>query len=160
MLEQQAVLLKALGLPGGMGPQAPSAAPAAGTPADAASPALQSFVPDAAKDRPVDADLSPTQKAYVDALIARYTKRTAGSKALTQKYRQWYADPRTASGFNRLWKEMVYQIVVVRSKGSRLWDIDGNEYIDMLNGFGPNFLGHSPDFIIEALQEQLGKGIE
>ncbi|MEO6995118.1 MAG: amino acid adenylation domain-containing protein [Lacunisphaera sp.] len=55
---------------------------------------------------------------------------------------------------------MVYQIVVTRSAGSRLWDIDGNEYIDLLNGFGPNFLGHSADVITTALKEQVDKGIE
>ncbi len=104
--------------------------------------------------------ITPRQQAYLDALISRYTKRTAGSKVHTQKYRQWYADPRTASGFNPLWKEMVYQIVVTRSLGTRLWDVDGNEYIDMLNGFGPNFLGHSAEILTTALKEQLEKGIE
>ena len=31
-------------------------------------------------------------------------------------------------------RELTYQLVIERSRGSRLWDIDGNEYVDVLNG--------------------------
>ena len=55
---------------------------------------------------------------------------------------------------------MVYQIVAERMKGSKMWDVDGNEYIDMVNGFGPNFLGHSPDYVTRAIEKQLGTGLE
>ena len=105
-------------------------------------------------------DLAPAQRAHIDALVARYTAKTAKSKALTAEYRPVHADPRTASGFNRLWKELVYQIVTVKSKGSRLIDVDGNEYIDILNGFGPGFLGHSPANVVSALHDQLDAGFE
>lgn len=104
--------------------------------------------------------LTDTQQRHLDELIAKYIEKTRTSKELTASYRQWYADPRTVSGFNRNWKEMIYQIAVQRSKGSRLLDVDGNEYIDLLNGFGPNFLGHSPDFVTAALHEQLDRGVE
>ena len=40
-------------------------------------------------------------------------------------------------------------------KGSRLWDIDGNEYVDALNGFGMNLFGWQPDFVIDAVRKQL-----
>lgn len=105
-------------------------------------------------------ELSPKQRRHIDDLVARYTERTATSKSLTEKHRKAHADPRTASGFNREWKEMVYQIVTEKSKGSRLLDVDGNEYIDILNGFGPGFLGHSPDFLTQAIEEQLHRGME
>ena len=42
------------------------------------------------------------------------------------------------------WKEIVYPIVTVRSAGSRLWDVDGNEYIDLTNGFGIDPLRPQP----------------
>ncbi|WP_275394441.1 non-ribosomal peptide synthetase/type I polyketide synthase [Aliiroseovarius sp. Z3] len=105
-------------------------------------------------------ELTPDQRAHIDALVDRFTAKTAKSKALTSEHRATHADPRTASGFNRLWKEIVYQIVTVKSKGSRLLDVDGNEYIDILNGFGPGFLGHSPDKVVEALHHQLDDGFE
>lgn len=101
-----------------------------------------------------------SKQKHLDELIAAYTQQTAKSKASTQKYRAYHADPRTAAGFNILWKELVYPINIANSKGSRLWDIDGNEYIDLLNGFGPNFLGHAPDYVQQALHEQIDKGFE
>lgn len=104
--------------------------------------------------------LTLRQRHHIDRLTARYNARTMGSKLHTQRHRPHHADPRTAAGFNRLWKEMVYPIVIERSQGCRLQDVDGNSYIDILNGFGPNFLGHSPPFVSEALKTQIEKGIE
>ena len=57
-------------------------------------------------------------------------------------------------------KEIIYQIVVDRSQGSRLWDIDGNEYIDALNGFGMNLFGWQPKFVLDAVKAQLDRGYE
>jgi len=104
--------------------------------------------------------LTPRQEAHIHALIESYTKRTAESKRQTQKYRKVLADPRVASGFKLQWKEMVYPIVTNRSRGSRLWDVDGNEYIDLLNGFGPTAFGHLPQFVTDAVANQLSEGIE
>ena len=50
------------------------------------------------------------------------------------------------------------RVVSERSKGSRIWDVDGNEYIDTALGFGTNLLGHSPDFVVAAVREQLDRG--
>ena len=55
---------------------------------------------------------------------------------------------------------MVYPIVAERSAGSQIWDIDGNEYLDVTMGFGVNLFGHSPAFITEAVARQLATGIE
>lgn len=104
--------------------------------------------------------LTRAQRDHIDRLTARYNAKTGKSKLSTQQHRRHHADPRTAAGFNRLWKEMVYPIVIDRSSGSTLQDIDGNHYIDILNGFGPNFLGHSPPFVSEALKAQIDRGIE
>jgi acyl transferase domain-containing protein/glutamate-1-semialdehyde aminotransferase len=104
--------------------------------------------------------LSPVQRAYLDDLIARYVARTAGSKAITAKHRGHLADPRAVSGYKILWKEMVYPIAAVRSQGSRIWDVDGNEYVDLVLGFGANFLGHRPPCVMAALEEQLRLGFE
>ena len=104
--------------------------------------------------------LTPQQQAHLDALIARYTARTAESKRLTDQHRPYLADPRGVSGFRAAWKEMVYPLTTTRSAGSRVWDVDGNEYIDITMGFGAYLLGHSPPSIAEALREQLERGIE
>ena len=68
------------------------------------------------------------------------------------------ADPRTASGFREEWKELVYPIVAQRSKGSKIWDIDGNEYVDVVNGYGQTAFGHTPDFVVEAVNAQMAEG--
>lgn len=104
--------------------------------------------------------LTPKQKEFLENLVQRYTLKTGGSKAYTQKHRAQMADPRVVSGFKPLTKEVVYPIVIKRSKGSRLWDVDGNEYIDVLNGFGSNMLGHQPEHIVSALKEQIDNGYE
>jgi amino acid adenylation domain-containing protein len=104
--------------------------------------------------------LTDQQSRYLKELIERYTARTAGSKRLTQAHRRTFADPRVAAGFRPQWKEMVYPLVVQKSRGSLIWDVDGNEYIDILNGYGPILLGHAPDFVVEAVQDQLEAGFE
>jgi glutamate-1-semialdehyde aminotransferase len=104
--------------------------------------------------------LDAKQRIYLDQFLADYANRTPSSKAFAQRHRRHLADPRAVSGFHPVWKEIVYPIVTERSSGSRLWDIDGNEYIDFLNGFGCILFGHSPAFLTEAVREQLDKGIE
>jgi glutamate-1-semialdehyde aminotransferase/acyl carrier protein len=106
------------------------------------------------------ATLTEEQAAHIAELTATLTQKTAGSKARTQQDRPHHADPRTAAGFDRRWKELVYPLVVERSEGAYLWDVDGNRYIDLLNGFGPNFFGHRAPFITEALRRQLDDGFE
>ena len=103
-------------------------------------------------------DLTDAQRSHVDALVKRVTTKTAKSKAYTQRYRAVLADPRVAAGFRAEWKEMVYPIVCERAAGSRLWDLDGNEYIDILNGFGQTAFGHAPDFVTEAVRSRLDRG--
>jgi amino acid adenylation domain-containing protein/natural product biosynthesis luciferase-like monooxygenase protein len=111
-------------------------------------------------DRSASAGFTPAQQAHLDALIARYTARTPKSKAFTQQHRKRFADPRAVAGFRPFWKEMVYPIVAQRSQGARIWDIDGNEYVDVTMGFGTNLFGHSPDFVTEAVRRQLDLGVE
>jgi len=104
--------------------------------------------------------LNETQQSFLNKLTLDYNTKTKGSKEYTQKHRDYMADPRVVSGFRPLTKEVVYPIVVNRSKGSRVWDIDGNEYIDALNGFGSSFLGHQPDLVKKAVLEQVENGYE
>ncbi|MGH8127507.1 MAG: type I polyketide synthase, partial [Gammaproteobacteria bacterium] len=105
-------------------------------------------------------EIKPEQQRWLSDFIDRYTRRTGASRSFTQRHRQVMADPRVVTGFDPRWKEMVYPIVVDRSRGARLWDLDGNEYIDLLNGFGSNFLGYRPPCIAEALKAQIDAGYE
>ena len=46
-------------------------------------------------------------------------------------------------------------LMLTRGKGSRVWDTDGNEYVDMIAGIAVNALGHGDPRIIEAITDQL-----
>jgi amino acid adenylation domain-containing protein len=104
--------------------------------------------------------LDPKQQRALQTLVDAYTRRTKASREHAQRHRAAHADPRVVTGFKPDKKELVYPIVTVRSKGSRLWDLDGNEYVDALNGFGSNFFGHAADFIRDAIRAQLELGYE
>ncbi len=104
--------------------------------------------------------LNEVQKKFIQQFTAVYTQKTAKSKEYTQKHRASMADPRVVTGFKPVIKEIVYPIVVSSSKGSKVKDIDGNEYIDALNGFGSNMLGYQPDLLTQAIREQMDKGYE
>jgi acyl transferase domain-containing protein/glutamate-1-semialdehyde aminotransferase len=104
--------------------------------------------------------LTDGQRTHLDKIIQRYTRKTQKSKEFAGAHRAYLADPRTVSGFNPTIKEMVYPIVVDRSSGTKLWDLDGNEYVDLVNGFGLNLFGWSPAFVTEAITAQLQLGME
>ena len=104
--------------------------------------------------------LTPQQRQNLDAFIQSYTTRTKQSKQFTQKNRSRLADPRAVSGFNRTMKELVYPIVTNRSAGCKLWDLDGNEYVDLASGFGSNFFGYTQPIITEAIAAQMQEGFE
>jgi glutamate-1-semialdehyde aminotransferase len=106
------------------------------------------------------AELTPKQRARLEAFIRRYGARTRQSKEHTQRYRGVNADPRVVTGFRPPIKELVYPIVCARSKGAYIWDLDGNRYVDTLNGFGCNYFGWQPDFVNEAVKAQIDVGIE
>lgn len=104
--------------------------------------------------------LTGRQRARLDAFMRRYIARTQRSRDYTQEHRPHLADPRVVNGFRPLLKEITYQIVIGRSRGSRVWDLDGNEYIDVLNGFGMNLFGWQPDFVVDAVKRQIDLGYE
>jgi glutamate-1-semialdehyde 2,1-aminomutase len=43
-------------------------------------------------------------------------------------------------------------------EGSRIWDVDGNEYVDFHNGFGVMVMGHAHPKIVEAVSKQIARG--
>jgi glutamate-1-semialdehyde 2,1-aminomutase len=50
-------------------------------------------------------------------------------------------------------------ITFVRGEGPRIYDLDGNAYVDYGLGFGPLLLGHSPAVVLDAVRDQLGTGL-
>src|SRR4051794_12013440 len=69
------------------------------------------------------------------------------------------ADRHVAGGVASSWQDSPpHAIFIDRGKGSRLFDIDGNEYIDFHLGYGAMVVGHAHPKIVEALQKQAAKG--
>ncbi len=48
---------------------------------------------------------------------------------------------------------------VERAAGAKLWDADGNEYIDYVGTWGPAILGHAPRVVVEAIQDAATRGV-
>lgn len=51
-------------------------------------------------------------------------------------------------------------LVVVRGKGSKVWDNEGKEYLDFVGGWATCSLGHCPDVVVEAISRQAGTLIQ
>ena len=62
----------------------------------------------------------------------------------------------TDSNFRAWGADTVY---VDRGKGGNVWDIDGNEYIDLRMGYGPVILGHGDDRVDDYVNERMRKGV-
>jgi glutamate-1-semialdehyde aminotransferase len=57
------------------------------------------------------------------------------------------------------WIKGVAPKYLARGKGSHVWDVDGNEYVDLNMGIGPISLGYGYDVVDEAIKAQLADGI-
>jgi acetylornithine/N-succinyldiaminopimelate aminotransferase len=50
-----------------------------------------------------------------------------------------------------------FPVCLVRGEGSRVWDAEGAGYLDLFPGWGCNLLGHCPEPVVRAVQEQVAK---
>jgi len=116
------------------------------------------FVPYRRINTKRDPALQARQDAFLKTLIRDYTARTPGSKRLTDETRATVANNRAVAGFRPSWKEITYPLQVVRAEGSKVWDVDGNSYIDVSMGFGVNLFGHRPAFVADAVVDELSRG--
>jgi glutamate-1-semialdehyde 2,1-aminomutase len=48
---------------------------------------------------------------------------------------------------------------IERAHGARIWDVDGNEYIDYVGSWGPVILGHAPKVVVDAVREAAERGL-
>jgi len=73
--------------------------------------------------------------------------KTAASKALWERAAK--VSPLGAQGEGKFYSP--YPHFIRKAKGARIWDVDGNEYIDYWNGAGPCVLGHADDQVNQAV---------
>jgi glutamate-1-semialdehyde 2,1-aminomutase len=96
--------------------------------------------------QPTDIDLE-----RVDALIAQEEAALEPKHAASIAYRAT-AERSVAGGVASSWQDSPpHAIFVDHGAGSRLWDIDGNEYADFHLGYGAMVMGHAHPKIVEAI---------
>jgi glutamate-1-semialdehyde 2,1-aminomutase len=97
-----------------------------------------------------------TVATTIEALTANYldklAERTPSSYALRHEAEQVLAGG--VSSHFKAWQPFY----VREAKGAHLTDVDGNDYVDLVMGFGPNSLGHSPDVVVEAVRDAVAHG--
>jgi glutamate-1-semialdehyde 2,1-aminomutase len=86
----------------------------------------------------------------------------ATPKLQRDQQREWYRRAlRTMPGGTdsnfRAWGDDT--IYVDRGKGGRVWDMDGNEYVDLRMGYGPVILGHGDDRVDDHVNERMRRGV-
>jgi glutamate-1-semialdehyde 2,1-aminomutase len=84
---------------------------------------------------------------------ARYTNRTVASEALWRRASEVF--PQGISGAAKYYAP--YPVFIRSAAGSRIVDIDGNDYVDLLMGAGPMLFGHGHPGIVEAVREQVAR---
>ena len=85
----------------------------------------------------------------------RLLDRTPGSESLHQRALRSLPNG-VASNFQA---GDPYPTYLRRGQGSKVWDVDGNEYLDFHGGFGVNVVGHAHPKIVEAIRAVADQGI-
>src|SRR5262249_37440412 len=97
-----------------------------------------------AEGRGPDADLTVSERR--DLAVA--TTRSAAFPHYARRYA-----PDGVLGGGRYWRP--YPLCIARAAGARLWDIDGNEYVDYHGSYGPSVLGQNHEEVRDAVVEVL-----
>jgi glutamate-1-semialdehyde 2,1-aminomutase len=86
----------------------------------------------------------------------RYRARTRRSLELLERTK-----PLIPTGHGGgMWYQLPYPVLLERGKGARVWDVDGNEYVDLRIGDWVMIHGHANDAIRDAIVAQLDKGLQ
>lgn len=86
--------------------------------------------------------------------VELYKRRTPGSARIFEE-----AQDLVPFGVNSNYRYFEpHPIYMKRAKGSRIWDVDGNEYIDFNMSFGALGIGHSHPKLVEAMKEKIENG--
>src|SRR5581483_2744228 len=107
--------------------------------------------------------MSITDVVEIDLeLVEELTRRETA--ALDEKHRRSLsyreeAKRRLPGGVSSSWQSWPpHPIYVSHGRGSHVWDIDGNEYVDYHNGYGVMVMGHAHPKIVEAVQRRVELG--
>ena len=106
-----------------------------------------------------------TNEGYYKSLYQQANAGAASKRPLAQSHawleRSKQVIPSCAQTFSKGYTQYVQGVAPIfleRGKGCRVWDVDGNEYIDYVQGLLPNILGYAHDEINAAASAQLAAG--
>ncbi|MDY3563227.1 aminotransferase class III-fold pyridoxal phosphate-dependent enzyme [Gemmata sp. JC673] len=88
------------------------------------------------------------------SLVDRYAAEFAGSKQRFETAKGVF--PTGVTHDARMMDP--FPVYVARAKGAHKWDVDGHELVDYFVGHGSHLLGHCPDEVVLAVQEQMNRG--
>ena len=92
--------------------------------------------------------------AITDRESAKYRAMTPKSQAATDRARRVL--PLGVTSNFQFFEP--HPVVMAKGQGSRLWDVDGNEYLDYNMGYGSLLAGHSHPLLVEAITRQASQG--
>ena len=96
--------------------------------------------------------------AKVDELIAKEEAALEPRHTASIAYRK-VAEKHLAAGVASSWQDSPpHAVYIDRGEGNRIWDIDGNEYLDFHLGYGAMVVGHAHPKIVEAVERQVRRG--
>jgi len=91
----------------------------------------------------------------MEEVLERYRGLTAKSEAIFRR-----AESVMPGGISHSYRYYwPYPVYAVRAKGSKFWDVDGNEYVDLWMAHYARITGHAPAFIINGLAQRLSNGL-
>ncbi|MEQ1743990.1 MAG: aminotransferase class III-fold pyridoxal phosphate-dependent enzyme [Saprospiraceae bacterium] len=93
------------------------------------------------------------------SLNANYPDITKSTEILEKAKQIMHPVSQTLAKGPGQWSRGMAPVYLERGKGARVWDVDGNEYIDYNMGIGPISLGYCYERVDNAIREQLEKGI-
>ena len=107
--------------------------------------------------------MTVTERTEIDLeLVDRLTERETA--ALNDRHRESLAyreraKTRLPGGVSSSWQMWPpHPIYVTRGEGSRIWDLDGNDYVDYHNGYGVMVMGHAHPKVVEAVRRRVALG--
>jgi glutamate-1-semialdehyde 2,1-aminomutase len=110
------------------------------------------------EDRRVAAADAERDLARLDVLIAEQEQALLARTAESQRMREECRDV-LAGGVASSWQDTAPAAIWMRDgKGSRVWDVDGTEYVDLHGGFGVGLAGHAHPAIVAAVSDRVRKG--
>lgn len=98
--------------------------------------------------------VGPSWKAGSSSILEDYVGRTAASSVAQHEASQWLPGGSTRAA--TWWAP--YPVWMAEGQGSKLVDVDGNEYVDLLNNYTSLIHGHAHPVVVEAVSRQLRDG--